>query len=267
MSPKLEQRTQALSQQNLNSFHVDPFGCDPQSVKPLMPIFHWLYKSYFRCKTYGISNIPEGRVIVVANHSGQLPFDGLMIGMAFMLELQKPRLLRGMAERWSAELPFVNTLFARGGTVVGEPSACEELLRREEAVMVFPEGVRGISKLYKDRYQLTDFGHGFARLALKMKAPILPVALVGAEDQAPAIAKLSRLGKWLGAPTGFPIVFPQILPFPLPVRYHIHIGKPMWFHGTGREDESIVDSYVDQTKNQIQKMLDRGLKMRKGVFF
>lgn len=232
-----------------------------------MPLLHWLYKNYFRCETFGAHHIPSDRVLVIANHSGQLPFDGMMIGMAFMLEARIPRLLRGMAERWSAELPFISTLFARSGSVVGEPSSCEELLNLGEAVMVFPEGVKGISKLFKDRYQLTDFGHGFMRLALKTKTPILPVALIGAEEQAPSIMNLKWLGKLLGAPAGFPIVFPQILPIPLPVKYRIHIGKPMVFNGDGTEDDEKVAAYVQQTRNRIQGMLNRGQKSRKSVFF
>ena len=266
MSPKLEKRIHALSQKNLNSFRVDPFGFDPESIKPLFPFANWLYKKYFRCETFGVSNIPQGRVIVIANHSGQLPFDGLMINMAFILEPKKPRLLRGMAERWSAELPFISTLFARSGTVVGEPSACEELLKLEEAVIVFPEGVRGISKLYKDRYKLVDFGHGFMRLALKTQTPILPVALVGAEEQAPSIANLRWLGRLLGAP-GFPIIFPHLIPFPLPVKYRIHIGKPMLFESTGKEDEESIAGMVAQTRETIQNMLHHGVKTRRSIFF
>lgn len=266
MSPKLETRIKTLSQRNLNSFRVDPFGYDPESIRSMMPIGHWLYQNYFRCQTYGAKNIPSGKVIVIANHSGQLPFDALMIGMAFMLEPKTPRLLRGMAERWSAELPFVNTIFARGGTVVGEPNSCEELLNMDEAVMVFPEGVGGIAKLFKDRYKLTNFGHGFMRLALKTQTQILPVALIGAEEQAPSIAHLPWLAKLFKTPD-FPLIFPQIIPFPLPVKYRIHIGKPMFFEGDGTEDDEVVAGYVQQSKNKVQSMVNRGLKNRKSIFF
>lgn len=266
MSPKLEKRINALSQKNLNSFRVDPFGFDPESMKPVMPLAHWLYKKYFRCETFGALNIPQGRVIVIANHSGQLPFDAMMIGMAFMLEPKIPRLLRGMAERWSAELPFISTLFSRSGTIVGEPSACAELLNRGEAVMVFPEGVRGISKLFKNRYQLGNFGHGFMRLALQTQTPVLPVAVIGAEEQAPSIANFASLGKLFGTP-GFPLIFPQIVPFPLPVKYRIHIGKPMFFAGDETEDNELVGRYVHQSKERLRGMIQQGLKKREGIFF
>lgn len=266
MSPQLETRIDTLSQKNLNSFRVDPFGFDPESMKPWMPLAQWLYKKYFRCETFGVSNIPKGRFLAIANHSGQLPFDGLMIAMSFLVEPQKPRILRGMAERWSADLPFVNTLFARTGTVVGDPRSCEELLNMDEAVLVFPEGVRGISKLFKERYRLAHFGHGFIRLALKTNTPILPIALVGAEEQAPSIANFKRLGKLFGTP-GFPLIFPQIIPFPLPVKYRIHIGKPMRFDPTGLEDDETIANYVGQTQNRIQNMLNRGIKSRQSIFF
>lgn len=266
MTPKLEKRIQTLSRKNMNSFQVDPFGFDPESIKPLMPFAHWLYKNYFRCQTFGASHIPQGRVLVIANHSGQLPFDALMIGMAFMLEAKTPRLLRGMAERWSAELPFIGTLFARGGSVVGEPNTCEELLRLEEAVMVFPEGVKGISKLFKHRYQLKDFGHGFMRLALKTKTPILPVAVIGAEEQAPSFANFERLGRLFGMP-GFPLIFPHLIPIPLPVKYRIHIGKPITYEENDTENDDIIAKLVQKTQDTIQDMLHKGLESRKSVFF
>ncbi|MES2503303.1 MAG: lysophospholipid acyltransferase family protein [Myxococcota bacterium] len=266
MSSKLEKRIEALSRKNLNSFRVDPFGYDPESIKLWMPIVHWLYQKYFRVHTVGASNIPTGRVLVVANHSGQLPFDAMMISMAFMVEPKKPRLLRGMAERWSAELPFIGTLFARGGTIVGTPSACKTLLQNEEAVMVFPEGVGGISKLFKNRYKLAKFGHGFMRLAVETGTPILPVALIGAEEQAPSIANFKWLGKLFGTP-GFPLIFPQIIPLPLPVKYRIHIGKPIYFTGHGKESDEQIANYVAQTKQRLQKMIDKGVQKRQSIFF
>ncbi len=266
MSPQLAQRIEALSRTQLNSFHVDPFGLDPDSVKPYMPLAHWLYKKYFRCKVYGKANIPTGRALVIANHSGQLPFDGLMIAMAFMLEAKQPRLLRGMAERWSADLPFISPLFARTGTVVGDPNACRELLENDEAILAFPEGVKGISKLFKNRYRLEDFGTGFIKLALQTHSPVIPVAVIGAEEQAPSFANFSKLGNLLGTP-GFPLIFPQILPIPLPVRYRIYIGKPLRFKQEALRDEYLVAAYAEQVQCKIQSMVNHGLKVRKHIFW
>lgn len=260
------QRIDSIPRENLNEFGVDPFGFDPDTLKLAVPIAVWLYRHYFRCQVYGLEHIPKGRMLVVANHSGQLPFDAFMIGASFLLEGDPPRLLRAMAERWSAELPFVSTILVRAGQIVGDPASCKRLLELNEAVLVFPEGVQGIIKLFSKRYQLTDFGQGFMRLALKTKAPIVPVALVGAEEQAPSIANLSSLGKVFGFPA-LPLVLPQIIPLPLPVKYHIHIGDPMHFRGDGTEDDQVIAERVQQVKERIQGMLNDGLRKRHSVFF
>lgn len=266
LDPDVLERIERIPKDNLNEFGVDAFGFDPQSIKDFAPMAVWLYRNYFRCEVTGAENIPKGRMMVVANHSGQLPFDGLMIGTAFLLEGENPRLLRAMAERWSAELPFISSLFVRAGAVVGEVNSCLKLLEMNEAVIVFPEGVRGISRLFSERYKLLRFGHGFMRVALKSKTPIVPVSLIGAEEQAPAIANLKPLANLLGLPA-LPVVFPQILPIPLPVKYRIHIGKPMMFDGDFTEETNVVSKYVGEVKSTIQSMLDEGLKQRHSIFF
>jgi 1-acyl-sn-glycerol-3-phosphate acyltransferase len=249
-----------------NSFGVDQFGFDAKTLAAVAPILCWFYKNYFRVETFGAENIPKGRMMVIANHSGQLPFDAAMIISAFLLEPESPRLLRGMAERWTAEIPFISTFMARIGQVVGSPSTCNILLEREEGVIVFPEGVKGISKLFSERYQLASFGSGFLRIALAAKAPIVPVALIGAEEQAPAVANLMPLAETLGLPA-MPIIFPQLIPWPLPVKYRIYIGEPMYFKGDGTEDDEDIFRMVRKTKNHIQDMINAGLEERKHIFF
>jgi 1-acyl-sn-glycerol-3-phosphate acyltransferase len=266
LDEEVRERIEKIPKKNLNDFGVDAFGYDPQTIKDVAPFMVWLYRHYFRCEVTGIENVPEGRMLVIANHSGQLPFDGLMIAAAFLLEGKHPRALRGMAERWSAELPFISTLFVRGGAVVGEVNSCVQLLNMDEAVIVFPEGVKGISKLFNERYKLLRFGHGFMRIALKTKTPIVPVALIGAEEQAPSIANIKPLAKMFGLPA-MPLIFPHIVPFPLPVKYRIHIGKPMYFSGDENEETSVVSSYVGEVKAQIQDMLDAGVRARHSIFF
>lgn len=266
VDPELKARIDALPKDNLNEFGVDPFGYDPESIKLIAPLAVWLYRHYFRCECHGLERIPEGRFLLVANHSGQLPFDAMMIGTAVLLEAPKPRLLRSMVERWSAELPFVSSLFVRMGQVVGDPEVCRRLLEQNEGVLVFPEGARGISKLFVQRYQLTDFGHGFMRLALETKSPIIPCAVIGAEEQAPAVADLKPLAKLLGFPA-LPIVFPQLVPLPLPVKYRIWFGEPMHFEGDADEDDEVVGAYVKQVKHTIQRMIQQGLEARGGKVF
>ncbi len=139
-------------------------------------------------------------------------------------------------------------------------------MEQDEGVIVFPEGVPGIAKLFSERYKLTNFGSGFMRVALAAKAPIVPVALIGAEEQAPAIANLAPLAKKLGMPA-LPLVFPQIIPVPLPVKYRIYIGEPLVYSGDGTEDDGEISVMVQNTKRTIQDMIDHGLARRKNIFF
>lgn len=261
-----EQRINEIAKQQPNEFGVDQFGFDAKTLIALAPFMVWLYRHYFRCETFGAKNIPKGRMMVIANHSGQLPFDGAMIITSFILEPEQPRFLRGMVERWTSEIPFISTLLARAGQVVGSPSVCQKLLDNDEGVIVFPEGVPGIVKLFSERYKLETFGSGFMRIALAAKAPIVPVALIGAEEQAPAIANFAPLAKKLGLPA-LPLVFPQIIPLPLPVKYRIYIGEPLHFIGDGTEEDSDILAMVKKTKDTIQIMIDEGLSERKNIFF
>jgi 1-acyl-sn-glycerol-3-phosphate acyltransferase len=265
VDPELIARIDALPRHNLNEFGTDPFGYDPETIKLVAPFAVWLYRNYFRVECHGLENLPDGRFLAIGNHSGQLPFDAMMVGTATLLDAPRPRLLRSMVERWSAELPFVSSLFVRMGQVVGDPVVCRRLLEADEGVLVFPEGARGISKLFNQRYQLVGFGHGFMRLALETDSPIVPIAVIGAEEQAPAIYDIKPLAKLLGFPA-VPVVFPQVVPLPLPVKYHLWFGPPMHFKGDPDEDDEVVASHVKQVKHTIQRMLQRGLEQRKGIF-
>ena len=265
VDPELRARIDALPRDSLNEFGVDPFGHDPEIIKLIAPLAEWMYRHYFRCECHGLEHVPEGRFLLIGNHSGQLPFDAFMIATAVLLDTPRPRLVRSMVERWSAELPFVSSLFVRAGQVVGDPATCTKLLEQDEGVLVFPEGARGISKLFAHRYQLADFGHGFMRLALETKSPIVPVAVVGAEEQAPAIYDIKPLAKLLGFPA-VPIVFPQLVPVPLPVKYRLWFGEPLFFEGDADEDDEVVAAHVKKVKHTIQRMLEQGLERRRGIF-
>lgn len=175
-----------------NEFGYDEFGLSRESFRSAAKIARWLYRNYFRASAFGIENIPpSGRVIFVSNHSGQLPFDGLVIASAAFLEPPQPRLVRSMVEYFVPTVPFASYLLSRWGQITGTPENCRRLLSSDEAVLVFPEGARGISKPFSKRYQLADFGTGFMRLALEMQAPIVPVAVIGAEEHpSPVIAPL-----------------------------------------------------------------------------
>ncbi|QSQ19391.1 acyltransferase family protein [Pyxidicoccus parkwayensis] len=248
-----------------NEYGVDPFGFSlDYSLSALAP-FVWLYRNYFRVETFGIEKVPAGRVLLVSNHSGQVPLDGAMIGVSMMLEASPPRAIRSMVEKWVPSLPYVSTFMARVGQIVGTPENCRRLLDAEEAILVFPEGTRGINKLWPQRYQLQEFGLGFMRLALETRTPIIPIAVVGAEEQAPALMDLKPVAKLLGFPS-FPVT-PTGLPIPLPTKYRIYFGDPLRFTGRPDDEDSELDKKVRTVKAAIQSMLHQGLKERRGVFW
>ena len=251
-----------------NEAGVDPFGFDPATARYALAVAAFLHRFYFRTEVVGVDNVPAGRVLVIANHSGQIPIDGLILGTSLMLDSVRPRFPRSMVERWSAELPFVSVLFPRCGQVVGSPDNARRLLEQEEALVVFPEGARGISKTFDRRYQLVDFGLGFMRLALETGAPIVPVAVIGGEEQYPSIADIKPLAKLLGMPS-FPLI-PQVfmgMLLPLPTRYRLRFGEPLTFTGDPDDDDSVIETKVQVVKSAIQTMLQQGLRDRKSVFF
>lgn len=204
---------------------------------------------------------------MVSNHSGQIPLDGAMICTALFLDAKPPRLVRAMVERWVPTLPFISTFFYRVGQVVGVPANCRRLLERGELVLVFPEGVRGISKPYTRRYQLEKFGQGFMRLALQTGKPVVPVAVIGAEEQYVSLGNMERVARALGLPV-LPII-PQLLVggvMPLPTRYHLRFGEPLYFGSETEIDDDALEEKVWLVRSTIQSMLDEGLRERKGVF-
>ncbi len=251
-----------------NEAGVDPFGFDASTARYALALAAFLHRFYFRSEVYGIDRLPEGRVLVIANHSGQIPIDGLIIGTALMLDAEPPRFPRSMVERWSAELPFVSVLFPRCGQVVGSPDNARRLLEQDEALVVFPEGSRGISKTFDQRYKLVEFGLGFMRLALETNTPIVPVGVVGGEEQIISVANVKPLARLLGMPA-FPVI-PQLalgLPFPLPSRYRLYFGEPMYFTGDPDDDDSVMEDKVRMVQKTIQSIVNRGLKERRHIFW
>jgi 1-acyl-sn-glycerol-3-phosphate acyltransferase len=250
-----------------NEFGYDSFGFSRDEAKVGILIAHFLYRSYFRVAAHGVERVPAGRVLLVSNHSGQLPFDAVGIAGALMFDHDPPRLVRAMVEKYAQTVPFVSYLFARWGQINGTPENCRRLLEDEEAILVFPEGARGIAKPFTQRYQLQPFGHGFLRLALETRTPIVPIAVVGAEEQAPAfnVAPLARL---FGAPA-FPVQpLPPFIPIiPYPVKYRVYFGDPLRFTGDPDDEDEVLDDKVREVKNEIQVLLRDGLRAREHVFW
>ena len=249
---------------------VDAFGLDPQWAKYGLFASAVLYRHYFRCEVTGLEHVPQGRVLFISNHSGQIPLDAAMIGTALFLEAEPPRLVRSMIEKWTQTLPFVSTFFSRVGQVVGVPENARRLLELEEALLVFPEGAAGIAKTYDRAYQLTDFGLGFMRLALETQTPIVPISVVGAEEQYVSVGNLTGLAKILGVPA-LPVIPQLFFPggqLPLPTKYRIAFGAPLRFEGTSDDDDDqTIEAHVWTVRTTIQQMLNEALAKRKGVFF
>ncbi len=254
----------------LNEFGFDPFGFSPASVKASALVSSILYRHYFRVETHDIEHVPPGRVLLIANHAGQLPIDGAMIASAQLLAAEPPRVVRAMAEYWVPQIPWVSVIMARGGVLVGTPENCVAMLEAGECVLAFPEGVRGMNKLFSQRYKLQKFGLGFMRLALETETPIVPVAVIGSEEQQPGIANLEGVGKLLGMPA-FPITlgFPWLGPLgmlPLPVKYHLYFGEPLRFDGSPTDEDAVVQQKVDVVRKSITDRFERGRGERRGVF-
>jgi 1-acyl-sn-glycerol-3-phosphate acyltransferase len=251
-----------------NEYGYDSFGFSVDEAISGAYLAHLLYHHYFRAEVHGIERVPAtGRVLLIANHSGQLPFDGLVIGSAMVFDHRPPRMVRSMIEKFVPTLPFVGYTLARWGQIIGTPENCRRLLLDDEIILVFPEGAKGVSKPFSKRYQLQEFGMGFMRLALETGAPIVPVAVIGAEEQAPAF-NVQPLAKLLGAPA-FPLMpFPPFFPaIPLPVKYRVYFGEPMQFSGDPDQDDEELQPIVTQVRNTIQSMIQLGLKQRKHVFW
>ena len=261
--PDLEARLARLVAPQ-NEYGVDPFGLELDFTKAAIAPALWLYRNYFRVQTHGIEQVPPGRVMLVSNHSGQLPIDGAMIAMALLLEGEPPRVVRAMVERWAPTLPFVEPFFARVVQVVGTTENCRRLLAAGETIMVFPEGTRGLNKTYDKRYRLQEFGTGFMRIALETQTPIVPVAVVGAEEQAPAFFDFKPVARVLGFPA-LPVT-PTLLPLPLPVKYHLWFGAPMRFSGNPEDEDGELEHQVSEVKRAIEGLLDRGLAARASIF-
>jgi 1-acyl-sn-glycerol-3-phosphate acyltransferase len=261
---EIEHKLKALDRTE-NEYGVDPFGFSLEyALSALAPLI-WIYRHYHRVEVHGLTKVPKGRVLLVSNHSGQLPMDAAMIGVAMLTEAEPPRAIRSMVEKWVPTLPYVSTFMARVGQIVGTPENCRRLLQHGEAILVFPEGIPGIAKLWSQRYQLQSFGLGFMRLALETNTPVVPIAVVGAEEQSVALVNIKPVAKLLGFPVA-PLTLTGV-PFPLPTKYRIYFGDPLFFTGRADDEDAELEKKVKVVKGSIQSMLDAGLKERKHVFW
>ncbi|MEV0962602.1 lysophospholipid acyltransferase family protein [Streptomyces sp. NPDC049910] len=258
-------------------YDVDEFGYDKELTdQVLMSLLRPLYAKYFRVEVKGIGNIPaEGGALVVANHSGTLPLDGLMMQVAVHDNHPAGRHLRLLAADLVFVLPVINELARKAGHTLACTEDAERLLRRGEVVGVMPEGFKGIGKPFSDRYKLQRFGRGgFVSTALRAGVPIVPCSIVGAEEIYPMIGNAKTLARLLGFPY-FPITptFPWLGPLgavPLPTKWTIQFGEPIPTDGyppEAAEDPMLMFNLTDQVREQIQHTLYKLLVQRRSVFF
>ncbi len=272
----LEYQGDILKRRMTGEYETDEWGLDMEFLEAVRPFFEFLYYKYWRVEVTGLENVPEeGRALLVANHSGQLPFDGSMIGLAVYNEHPARRLVRTLYADWFPTLPFISATFEKLGQAMANEENGIRLLEADELVAVFPEGYKGVGKLFRDRYRLARFGRGgFVRMALRARAPIIPVAVVGAEETYISLYKSQTLAKLTGFPY-FPIspTWPWLGLLgliPLPTKWYIDFGEPLAMDGyspDAADNLVLVSQLTDQTRNIVQEMIYKRLSQRRSIFF
>lgn len=257
------------------SYEVDEFGYEPGVVELVQPWLEFLFRKYWRIRTYGLHHVPEsGRALLVSNHSGTLPYDALMIAEAIRLHHPKPRPVRFLYLSFFSSLPFLNVFMRRMGMLVANPQNAKLLLSQDQLTGVFPEGVKGIGKPFAQRYQVARFGRGgFIRSALETSSPIIPVAVIGAEEIHPMLANAELLAKLTKLPY-FPVTptFPWLGPLgliPFPSRWTIVFGTPFdlsRFSPADMDDENVISTLTEQVRLSIQSMIAEHIARRRSPF-
>jgi 1-acyl-sn-glycerol-3-phosphate acyltransferase len=239
-------------------------------------VVEFFYRYWFRAEVEGIENLPgTGGAMLVSNHSGALPPDAAMIAKGIREEHPRPRPVNITVEHFFKGYPGFSMLIPKIGCVAAHPANVHRLLYDEEQlVLVFPEGRKGTEKLYKDRYRLRRFGRGgFVEAAMRARAPIVPVCVVGAEEAAPVFAQLGLFKRLTGL-----LYFPITPTFPhfgllgmlgyLPAKFKIRFLEPLRFDEDGlHEDKALVQTVAHDIRARIQENLWDMLATRKSVWF
>ncbi len=257
-------------------YEVDAWGYDPEFADYLLPVAGFFFNKYWRIELNGVENIPvEGRALLVANHSGVLPLDGAMISYGVREHHAAHRLTRALVANMLPSLPFLSVLMNKTGQVLAHPENGERLLDEDELVLVFPEGYKGVSKLFRDRYKLARFGRGgFVRMAMQAKAPIIPVSVVGAEEIYPMLYNAKAIARTIGFPF-FPITptWPWLGPLgfvPVPSKWTIDIGEPIetsQYDPDLANNPAFVSELSDLVRNKVQEQINLRLESRTSVVF
>ncbi len=242
----------------------DAFGLSRAGVGLGLGLSAFLHRSYFRVEAHGIEHLPRrGAVLLAANHSGPLPIDAFMIWADVVR--RTGRVVRPIADSFVPAMPFVWEVLAGAGAICGARANVAHVLQSGQLPLVFPEGVPGVAKPFSERYQLRPFRVGHAELAIRHGVPVVPIGVIGAEEQWPLLARLVRLGRLFRVP----YVPVPALPLPLPVHYHLHYGAPIDLRaeiGTDADDPEISGRAAARVRNAVEELVATGLRQRKGIF-
>ena len=276
LSKRIASVAEFVRKRMMGDYTVDEFGFDPHLNDAIfLPLLRVFFNSWFRVEVSGIENLPEsGAALVVANHAGVLPFDGLMTSVAVHDKHPTHRDLRLLAADMVFDMPMLGQAARKAGHTMACTQDAHRLLAAGELTAVFPEGYKGLGKHFKDRYKLQRFGRGgFVSAALRTKAPIVPCSIVGSEEIYPMIADVKLLARLFGLPY-FPItpLFPLVGPvgmLPLPSKWHIQFGEPIETDGydeSAAEDPMVTFELTDQVRETIQQTLYQLLANRRNTF-
>ena len=259
---------------NKLDYDLDDFGFDREFAEAIMPLFKLIYRKYWRVETSGIQHVPRrGSALLVSNHAGVLPYDGAMIKVA-LFEEGVDRHARALIADWFFGLPMLSWFLRRTGQTLGNQRDTHRLLTSGELVLVFPEGVKGTGKPWSERYRLRRLGRGgFVETAIRARAPIVPISVVGSEELYPMLGDIRPLAQLTGFPY-FPVTptWPWLGPLgliPLPSKWRIEFHAPIRtdeLPASAADDPSIVMEYSDRVRDVIQEGLVANLMKRRNVF-
>jgi len=271
----VEQGVERAVRRLAGDYSEDEWGFDEEFADAIFPLLEFMYERWWRVQVTGTANVPaHGRALMVSNHAGIVPWDAIMIGTAMLKEHPLPRYPRFLVLNWAFNLPYISFTLRKVGAVVASPYNAIRLLEHDELVGVFPEGVKGAGKDFKDRYRLQRFGRGgFVEIALRTRSPIVPVAVVGSEEIHPKIGESGLLARATGAPY-FPVTptFPLLGPLgavPLPSKWRIEFCEPIPTEEYGpeaAEDRGLVFELSEQVREVIQAKLYENLVKRGRAF-
>jgi 1-acyl-sn-glycerol-3-phosphate acyltransferase len=270
------ERVRSAARRLEGDYGEDEWGFDEEFAELLLPFLEFMYDRWWRVQTTGVEHVPaHGRALLVSNHAGIVPWDGTMMSVGLRRHHPLPRYARFLVLNWAFDLPWISVALRKVGGVVASPYNALRLLQQDELVAVFPEGVKGAGKDFRDRYRLQRFGRGgFVEIALRTRAPIVPVAVVGSEEIHPKIGELPILARLIGAPY-FPVTptFPWLGPLgavPLPSKWRIEFCEPIETAPLGgpaaADDRALVFELSERVRETIQQKVYENLVKRGPAF-